>query len=461
MIAFDFRGMTMMRISLRNLLSFIVIILLSCAAAFSQNSTPLPELRSKRLLNDLQVTVAPTSYLGSDLAIGLVIRYGAIYDLAGKEGVASIVSRMLAKATLERTAQDIQNELDYLGASLDVQCDWDGFRMILRGQSSSVERSLLLLYQVAAEAQFNEADFTAAKKSILEELQKSPDPRQRIRAQFEEILFGGTRYGKPLAGSSRSLVNISLGDVRYFYRRFFSPSQAALIIVGDVSARQVLQQAARIWGIWVRSEDIPFTFKPAIKPAGRQIYIEDDPTSPAAQFIVGNLFLRREDADYGSALLASRILQERLTKLLPTSLLTVGIEGRRMPGPFYIQGQAAAEQAVEQIQKIEKAAEDMKFSAISAEELDAVRRQVLDEFDRELRAVAGVCSILLDAELYRLGSNYAAGFPDQIRRCDADAIRQAAKNYLIPDGEVLLVRGPSSLLKPRLNPLGTLQQLAP
>jgi zinc protease len=368
---------------------------------------------------------------------------------------------MLMKATLENTAQEIQNELSYLEATIDVQCDWDGFRIILHGQSSKVERSLLLLYQVIGEAQFNEPDFNAVKQSILAELQKPPDPRQRIHAQYDSVLFNGTRYGKALQGTRASLSSITLGDIRFFYKRFFSPSQSSLLVVGDVSARQVLLQASRIWGIWVRSEDIPFTFKPAIKPAGRQIYIEDDPSSPAAQFILGNTYPRREEPVFASAMLASRIFQERLTKLLPTSLLTVGIEGRRMPGPLYIQGQAAADQAVDQILKVEKAAEDMKFSAVSAEELDAARKEVLDEFDRDLHTVGGLCRILLDAELFRLGSNYAANFPDQIRRCDADAIRQAAKNYLLPDGEILLVRGPAAALKTLLTPLGTVQQLAP
>jgi len=447
--------------SVRNLLILMIATIIGCAPAPAQNNTPLPELRSKRLLNELQVTVAPTRYLGSDMAIGLVVRYGAIYDLAGKEGVAHLVSRMLLKASLEKTAEDIQTELAYLSATVEVKCDWDGFRLVLRGQSPNVERSLLLLYQVVGEAQFNEADFNAAKQMVLADLQKSPDPRQRIHRQFEDVLFAGTRYGKSLEGTQRSLANISLGDVRYFYKRFFSPSQSSLIIVGDVSARQVLQQAARIWGIWVRSEDIPFTFKQAIKPAGRQIFIEDDPSSPAAQFILGNMFPRREDPVFGSALLAARIFQERLTTILPTSLLTVGFEGRRMPGPFYIQGQAAADQAVEEIRKIEKAAEDMKFSAVSAEELEAARKQVLEEFDRELRSTAGLCGILLDSELYRLGSNYASAFPDQIRRFDADAVRQAAKEYLIPDGEILLMRGPAAALKPQLSPLGTVKSLAP
>ena len=451
----------MIQNSLRNLLTFMLVIFMGCAAALAQTATPLPELKSKRLMNDLQITVAPTPYLGTDMAIGLVVRYGAIFDLAGKEGAANLVARMLLKASLDKTSKDIQDELGYLEAKIDVRCDWDGFRIILRGQNSKVERSLLLLYQVIGEAQFNEADFIEVKQAILADLQKTPDPRQRIHAQFDSVLFSGTRYGKPLEGTQRSLANITVGDVRYFYRRFFSPSQSSLIIVGNVSSRIVLQQASRIWGIWIRTEDFPFTFKQPIKPAGRQIYLEDDPASLAAQFIIGNLFPRREDPVYGSALLASRIFQERLTKLLPTSLLTVGIEGRRMPGPFYIQGQAAADQAVEQIRAIEKAAEDMKFTAISNEELETARKQVLEEFDRELRSADGLCHILVDAELYRLGSNYSAGFTDQIRRCDAEAVRQAAKNYLMPGGEVLLVSGPAAILKPQLSPLGTLQRLIP
>ncbi|MBN1569133.1 MAG: insulinase family protein [Acidobacteria bacterium] len=447
--------------SLHNLLICTLLLSICVVSAFAQENAPLPELRSRRLLNDLQVTAAQTRYLGSDLAVGLVVRYGAAFDLKDKEGVANLLSRMLLKATLEKSAKEIQGELAQLGAAIDVQCDWDGFRIILKGQSSQVEWSLLLLYQVVCEAQFTEADFIAVRQSLLEDLQKPPDPRQQIHSQFESVLFGGTTYGRSIKGTARSLSSITVGDVRYFYRRFFSPGQSSLIIVGDVRASQVLQRASRIWGVWVRNEDIPFTFIAPSKPAGRQIYIEDDPSSPAAQFIIGNLFPRREDPAYVNAVLAARILQDRLTKLLPTSLLTVGYEGRRIASPFYVQGQAAADQAVEQIQKIEGAAEDLKISAVSKEELEAARNEVIDDFNRELRSPLGLCHILLDAELYRLGSNYAAAFSDRIRRCDADAIKQAAKNFLMPDGEVLLVRGPASILKSRLNPLGRVQNLAP
>jgi zinc protease len=463
MVAFMFQEPIMMQNGISRLSILAMMIHLWCASAPAQTSAPLPELSSKRLLNDLQITVASTPNLGDSMAIGLVVRYGAAFDPTEPEkgGLANLVSRMMMKATSDKTLKDVQNELSYLEAAIDVQCNWDGFRFLLKGQSSKFERSLLLLYQVVAEAQFNEADFTAVKQAILEELQRPPDPRRRIHSQFENVLFSGTTYGRPLEGTVSSVSAITLGDVRYFYHRYFSPSQASLQIVGNVSASDVLQKASRIWGIWVRKDDIPFTFLPPRQPAGRRILLEDDPNSPAAQFIIGSFFPRRQDPVYVNVLLAVQILQERLTKLLPTSLVTAGGEGRRMESPFYIQGQAAAEQAIDEIRKIQDAVKEMKSASVSDEELAMAQKAMIDEFNRRLSSTDGLCNIMLDSELYRLGSNYAAAFPDRVRRCNVDAIRQAANEWLLPGGEVLLIRGPAVILTPELRSMGMVQKLIP
>ncbi len=450
---------------IRNRISILWVLiastLLYCVPAPAQKPVLLPELNSKRLLNDLHVTVASTPRLGDSMTIGLVLRYGAAFDPADKSGLSNLVSRMFMKATAGKTSKDIQDELAHLGATIEVKCDWDGFRFVLNGQSSKYERSLLLLYEVVAEAQFLEADFTAVKDSILRDLRKPPDPRQRIHRQLERVLFNGTTYGRPIEGDLKSVSGITLGDVRFFYRKFFSPGQSSLLIVGNVSDSLVLQRAGRIWGPWVKNDDVPSQFLPPRKPAGRQIFLEDDPNSAAAQFIVGNLFPSRGDPVFGDVLLAAYLFQERLTKLLPTSLVTVGYDGRRMSSPFYVQGQAAADQAVNELQKIRDAADELKNKTVSKEELNSAQQKVIEEFNRNLGTTSGICEILLDSELYRLGSNYAAIFADQIRRCDADAIKEAANNWIFPSGEVLLIRGPAATLKPALEPLGSYQQLAP
>jgi zinc protease len=435
--------------------------LLILSAAPARSETSLSKLESKRLLNDLQITVATTAEASDRAAVGLVVRYGSAFDPVDKGGVAHLLSRMFLKKTADRSAEDIRAELEILGARVEVRCDWDGIRFLLTAHPSGLERALLLLYQVVGEAEFEEDDFEQVRRSLLEELERQPDPRRRIHAQMEGALFGGTTYGRPLTGTPESVAALALGDVRFFYRKFFSPGQAALEIVGPVDPGPLLERATRIWGIWVRKDDVPFTFAQPSRPAGRRILVEDDPGSPAAQFIAGGLFPRREDAEYVHALMAARILEGRLNRILPTSLLTVGSEGRRLASPFYIQGQAAAEQAVGEIVQILDAVEEMKTGEVTPEELGAARADLADDFRRQLGSPEGLAHILMDAELYRLGRNYPAYFLDRIARCDGDAVRRAAGDWIFSGGELLLIRGPLDALGTRLSVLGPFEPLIP
>ena len=205
------------------------------------------------------------------------------------------------------------------------------------------------------------------------------------------------------------------------------------------------------------TDEVPFTFLPAREPAALNIFLEDDPASPAAQYILGNLWPNREDPQYYAAVLATRLLQERLTQLLPTSRLTVAAEGRRLPGPFYVQGQAAADQAVDEINKIMRAVEAFKDSDIKPAELTGVQDQWIQEVGKALSSTGGICNTLLDAELYRLGMNYLSTFADFIRRSDPAMVKDAAKRWLFSGGLVLVVRGPAAILRPQLESLGTVQ----
>ena len=93
--------------------------------------------------------------------------------------------------------------------------------------------------------------------------------------------------------------------------------------------------------------------------------------------------------------------------------------------------------------------------------MEAAKGQLIEEFNRRMSSVEGICNLMLDSELYHLGSIYMAMYPDQVRRCNADAIRQTAVNWILPGGEILLMRGPADTLKPELGSLGTIQELIP
>ncbi len=432
-----------------------------CPSASPQAGVVLPDVTYKRLLNDLQVSVAHTPHLGDRMTMGLLLRYGSSYDPAGKAGLAALAADLFAKETLDRSAKDIQGELAFLDASLEVKADWDGIRFILNVPGAGYERALLLLYQAVCEARFDEDDLEKAREARLAKLALPADPRQRVRERFEIEMFRGTSYGRPMEGTPATLRNITIGDIRHFHDRFFSPGDAFLTVVGPVPADALIPKATRIWGVWVRKDSIPFTFLPPRKPAARNVFLEDDPSSPAAQFVMGNLWPQREERAYYAGALAAAVLEERLTKALPTSLLTVTGEGRRMSGPFTIQGQAAADQALAEIRKILEVAEVLKESGPTREELEAARQRWLAKFALDLKSTEGICRRMLDSELYRLGTNYLVSFEDLLRRSDQDAVKQALKDWIFPGGLVLLVSGPSGTIKTELETLGPVSLIAP
>jgi zinc protease len=457
MIAFGFQGWFMSRRGMRNLL-LTIIITLSCGLSLgAQQYAPGLDFKSKTLLNNLNIYVTVTPHLGEQMTIGLAIRYGAAFDLEEKGGLANILSRMLTRDVNNKRSK----ELESLGATLEIHSDWDCFRFILKGQSAKVEQSLSLLSQIVAEAQFSEEDFTAVKQQVLQEIQRPLDQRRKIRAQFESILYKGVpAYGRPILGTVKTVKTCTVGDVRYFYHKFFIPDEAALVVVGNMDVSLVLQKVPRIWGSWVRNDPTLPTFVNPKQPAGQQVYLEDDPDSPAAQFLVGSLFPRRTPSmkDYRSyrtyfyALVVSHILQDRLNKQLPTSLLTVGHEGRQMEGPFYIQGQAGAEQAVEQIRKILDEIGNLKNSPVADVELLSAQKSLIEEFSSLFNNTEGICKVMLDAELYHLGENYSVKFRSWILECNADVVKQVANEWMLP-GAIIVVRGPAAILKSALEPL--------
>jgi len=438
---------------------FLAVLLVGATVASEQKPLVFPEISRTSLLNDLQVYVATTPYLGDAMTLGLVLPYGSTFDPATKGGVAYLTSQLLGRATVDLTVKDIQAELNYLNASLQVSCDWDGIRLVMRGRSTSFERCLLLLYRITCEAKFNDEDFAKAQNALVQQLQAPEDARQRVRSQFEAELFRGTTYGRPMRGTQATIKNITAGDVRFFYKRCFSPDQAALAIVGSAPAAEVVSKARRIWGVWVRLDAIPNTFFPAREPGARNIFLEDDPSSPAAQYILGNLWPNREDPLYYSGVLAIRIIQERLNQILPTSQLTVVAEGRRRPGPFYIQGQAAADQAVGEINKILSTVESYRDTTPGPPEVTKIQDQWIEEFGKSIGSTDGICNAVLDAELYRLGINYMSTFQEFVRRSGPPMVKDAAKRWLFPGGLILIVRGPATTLRPQLESLGTVQLL--
>jgi len=101
----------------------------------------------------------------------------------------------------------------------------------------------------------------------------------------------------------------------------------------------------------------------------------------------------------------------------------------------------------------------LKNAPVGAEELAEAKKRWIAEFKGRLETPEGICSLVLDSELYRLGTNYASSFPELVQSFDPEAVQAAAKDWLLPGGVIILVRGSMAALKAPLEALGTIQPI--
>jgi zinc protease len=107
--------------------------------------------------------------------------------------------------------------------------------------------------------QIDASNVDQAKQAILEEisLRKARDPYLQSSWHFDQLLYGNFAFGHPAIGSEDDLKNLTVQDVRDFYKRFYIPNNAVLSIVGNIDRKKTLEDIQKYFETIPEGEPIP------------------------------------------------------------------------------------------------------------------------------------------------------------------------------------------------------------
>src|SRR4029077_13998702 len=114
-------------------------------------------------------------------------------------------------------------------------------------------------------------------------------------------------YGMPDSGTPATVAGITRNDLLAFHEKYFSPNNAILAIVGDVTAPEAFDTARKVFDDWKRREVSRERFVEQPNSA-RRVIVVDKPDAVQTEIRVGNIAIRRNDSDYMALNLAVRIL---------------------------------------------------------------------------------------------------------------------------------------------------------
>src|SRR5947209_18452334 len=197
----------------------------------------LPTIQKRQLSNGLPVWMVELHEVPVAQA-NLIVFSGSGNDPAGKFGVASLTAAMLEEGAGSRTALEIADAVDFLGADLGAGSGIDSSGVRLHTPVARLGDALPIMADVPLRPTFPKDELERLRKERLTNLlQARDDPGTIAALTFSRVLYGQAhRYGTATSGTAETIKSLTDADLRAFYEAILRPNNAALIVVGDLTA---------------------------------------------------------------------------------------------------------------------------------------------------------------------------------------------------------------------------------
>ncbi len=209
----------------------------------------LPAVREGELPNGLRYFIRANQRPEGRAELRLVVNAGSILEDDDQLGAAHFIEHMSFNGTRRFPKNELVSYLQSvgvrLGGDLNANTGYDETIYILpipTGDRPVFENGLAILREWAGNASLNEADIDSERNVVLAELRSGQAAEERVRRQTLPRMFNGSRYATRLPiGTERSLRTMTADALRRFYRDWYRPDLEAVIVVGDINADQVEQ----------------------------------------------------------------------------------------------------------------------------------------------------------------------------------------------------------------------------
>ena len=366
-------------------------------------------------------------------------------------GVSAMTAALLGKGSKKIDKDSFNEEVDFMGASINFGSQSASASSLSR----YFNRVLELMSEAALNPNFTQEEFDKERDIILDGIKSSEKSVTSAARRVENLLAYGKNHPYGEYVSKESVEKISLADVKAFYKRYFLPNNAYLIIVGDVDAQGLKEQVKKLFGKW-KKKDFPNINIPEVNNvSSTQIDFVNMPNAVQTEVSVQNtVSLRKKDADYFPLLIANGILggggEARLfLNLREDKGYTYGSYSRmgnnkytnsRFRASASVRNAVVDSAVVELLYEINR----MKNEMVSDEELSRAKAKYVGSFVRAVERPSTVASYALEIETEDLPDDFYTTYLESVNSVTKEDIQRVAQKYFLVDQARVVVTGKAS-----------------
>ncbi|MCA1390459.1 insulinase family protein [Bradyrhizobium sp. IC3195] len=245
---------------------------LSAGAALAQTTVTSAPPASFTLANGMQVVVIPDRR--TPVVTEMIwYKVGSADETPGKSGLAHFLEHLMFKGTAKHPAGEFSQTVLRVGGNENASTSVDYTNYYQRVPKEQLPTMMEFEADRMTGLVLKDENVLPERDVVLEEynMRVANNPDARLNEQIMAALYLNHPYGRPVIGWHQEIEKLDREDALAFYRRFYAPNNAILVIAGDVDAAEVRPLVERNFG------SIPA--QPAI-PARRVRPQEPEPAAP-------------------------------------------------------------------------------------------------------------------------------------------------------------------------------------
>jgi len=413
-----------------------------------------PAMQRATLSNGLKVVLVERSSI-PQVNLNLVVDSGWAADQSVLPGTTSLGMDMLDEGTKTRNALQISEELQQLGANLNVGSDLDTANVFLSALKENLDRSLDLYADVILNPSFPADELERQRKRRLAQIQQEKvNPQAMALRVLPKLLYGaGHAYGNPATGTGteQSVSKVTRDDLVKFHQAWFKPNNATLIIVGDTKLAEIQPKLEKLFAGWKAGDAPKKNISTVAEQKQPSVYILDRPGAVQSVILAGVLAPPKNTPDDISILTMNRILGGDFTSRINMNLRedkhwsygSISIlRDARGQRPYFVLAPVQTDKTKESVQEIQKELNGILGAIpVTADELDKAKSTLTLTLPGQWETMNAVGGSIYQMVTFGLDDNYFNTFPERVRAMTLDDINKSAQALVHPGSLTWVIVG--------------------
>ncbi|MBI1316959.1 insulinase family protein [bacterium] len=382
------------------------------------------------------------------------------YDLGDKAGLDDLLSGMLSEGTTTRTKAQLDEEIDFLGANINISANGAS----ASGLSKSKEPILALMADMMLHPAFSPESFDKLLKQARSGLDaEKEDPNAMADKLSRSVVFGAKHpYGQ--IATEASLANIQLEDLKALYARNTSPKNSYIAVVGDISKKETKKLIEKYLGAWSGPEIEQSYPVYTGGRAGNTVHIVNRESSVQSNINIAHAIALPEETDDHMAVRvmnqilgggsAGRLFQNLREDKAYTYGAYSDVRADRYGAEFSATAEVRNEVTDSAVEQILLELKRIAETPVSDEEFKAAKEALKGSFGRSLESPGTVANFALNVKRFNLAPDYYDNYLLKLESVTPADVQRVAQEYITGSGLQINVVGKARDIAKKLQRFG-------